>query len=391
MITAKHHGSPAPLTAAATERPWEAESILPEPPSPHTYGYLAGRKLHTCSVEELMEKCAAIQIPEVLLVWTPENPRLLPMTEVPILRPALLSRFRYRMRVSVFYLAAGILSVGMESCIDDTRRRHWPILAVFLVVPALQSVIETLMARRAYEREETPAQERDVAARFGFWLGSQRSPATYVVAAGILLVAVCQMVRGLSSSITAAGLVKNAVRDGQVWRLLTAGTLHANLWHLLGNVAALLALGRMVEVLAHWSRFGLVLLLSILSGSLLSTALLPETTSVGASGGLMGLLGFLLVLGRRLDRGLPPRFARSLVKGVLWVAATGVLAYAFIDNAAHLGGLLAGVGIGLALVPRDGVLPLPAPPITTRIGAAAMTALILVVLVCVAVLLTGRP
>jgi membrane associated rhomboid family serine protease len=185
----------------------------------------------------------------------------------------------------------------------------------------------------------------------------------------------------------AVGLVKDAVRHGQLWRLLTAGALHVNPWHLIGNVAALSALGRMVEVLAHWSRLAIVFLLSILSGSLFSLLLLPEATSVGASGGLMGLLGFLLVLGTRVSNGVPPRFVRSLMGGVLWVAATGIIAYAFIDNAAHLGGLLAGVGLGLVLVPRHARMPLPADPVTAGAGAASMVVLILVVLGSVAVLL----
>lgn len=199
--------------------------------------------------------------------------------------------------------------------------------------------------------------------------------------------ALCELVGGLSQSVMAAGLVKDAVRHGQVWRLLTAGMLHAGVWHLVGNLAALLALGRIVEVLAHWSRFAVVFLLSILCGSLFSMVLLPQTTSVGASGGLMGLLGFLLVLGVRLARGLPPRFARSLIGGVLWVAATGILAHAYIDNAAHLGGFLAGIGLGLVLVPRTGVMPLSAGAGLTRSGFASMASLLLVALACVVLLL----
>ena len=184
------------------------------------------------------------------------------------------------------------------------------------------------------------------------------------------------------------GPVKDAVRHGQVWRLFTAGLLHAGIWHLAGNMAALLALGRMVEILAHWSRLAIVFLVSILAGNLFSLVLLPRTTSIGASGGLMGLLGFLLVLGIRLSRGLPPRFLRSLIGGALWVAATGIIAYALIDNAAHLGGLLAGIGLGLALVPRGGVLPLSAGPQLARAGFAAMAGLALVAVACVVVILT---
>jgi membrane associated rhomboid family serine protease len=130
-----------------------------------------------------------------------------------------------------------------------------------------------------------------------------------------------------------------------------------------------------------------VLLVAMLSGSLFSLVALPETTSVGASGGLMGLLGLLVVAGFRAPRALPPQFGRGMVHGVVWVAATGLTAYAFIDNAAHAGGLLAGVGLGFALVPRDAALPLPAGSAMRTAGAAALAVLTLAWLACGAAIL----
>lgn len=108
------------------------------------------------------------------------------------------------------------------------------------------------------------------------------------------------------------------------------------------------------EVLAGRGRVAIVLLVSFVSGSFLSMVLLPATTSVGASGGRMGLLGFLIVLGIRYKPVLPREFVRSLVKGALWVAVAGLVAHAYIDNAAHAGGFLGGLGVGLGPRPLQG-------------------------------------
>jgi len=378
-----------PAMQSVGEHPWEADTLFPESPDRDSYGFVVGRRPRICSRDELIQRCSRVQVPDIRLVWTPEAPRLLPMTEVPMLQPAMDARFRSAIRLSVFNVAAGLLMAFLVTRSGESAR-VWPLWAVFFLVPAVRSLADTVDARRAFQRrrQQAPPWPPDRVARFAVWISSRRTRATQALVLGIVLVAVCQLARGLGPSVMAAGLVKDAVRHGQVWRLFTAGLLHAGIWHLAGNMAALLALGRMVEILAHWSRLAIVFLVSILAGNLFSLVLLPRTTSIGASGGLMGLLGFLLVLGIRLSRGLPPRFLRSLIGGALWVAATGIIAYALIDNAAHLGGLLAGIGLGLALVPRGGVLPLSAGPQLARAGFAAMAGLALVAVACVVVILT---
>ena len=212
---------------------------------------------------------------------------------------------------------------------------------------------------------------------------------TLAFAIAIAVVAVCQVLSP-RSSIEAAGLVKQAVRDGVLWRMLTAGLLHGAPWHFVGNVLALLALGRAVEVLAHWTRLAVVFLASILTGSAFSLVLLPNATSVGASGGIMGLLGFLVVLSVRQKRTLPDGYTRSLIGGVLWVGITGVAAYAVIDNAAHLGGLLAGLALGWCLVPSDGAVPLAAGTRLRVAGLVSLSVLALTAIACAMILVQTR-
>jgi membrane associated rhomboid family serine protease len=317
--------------------------------------------------------------PSAALAWTPETPRHVPITEIPLLAGAVDSHIRARIRQSVMYivsggiwaLAAGSLSAGLAV-----------LPLVLLVVPAIQSLVESIGARRELRRRQEGRAEWTVdrPARFAYWLATRRATFVVTAAGGVAVVALCQVVGGLQHSVEAAGLVKSAVRGGQWWRLLTGSMLHANAWHFGGNVGALLALGRITEVLAGWSRAALVLLISVLCGSLFSLWLMPNTNSVGLSGGLLGLLGFLIVLGLRYGAVLPAGFMKSLVKGVAWVAVAGFVAYRYIDNAAHAGGLVAGLALGLVLVPTDEWLPLAEPPALRAAGIAAAAILALAAL-----------
>ena len=88
-----------------------------------------------------------------------------------------------------------------------------------------------------------------------------------------------------------------------------------------------------------------------LGGSVLSTMLTPNP-SVGASGGIMGFVGFLAVLALRRRPLLNPGFFRNVMLNLVSAAVFGIIAFAFIDNAAHLGGFLTGAALGALLVPR---------------------------------------
>ena len=90
-------------------------------------------------------------------------------------------------------------------------------------------------------------------------------------------------------------------------------------------------------------------LLSVIGGAVASQLLMPDTASVGASGGILGLVGFLLVVGVRHRGSLPADFAKSIIRSVLFMAALGFLAKDYIDNAAHAGGFLVGCVIALPL------------------------------------------
>ncbi|MCY7345388.1 MAG: rhomboid family intramembrane serine protease [Pyrinomonadaceae bacterium] len=177
---------------------------------------------------------------------------------------------------------------------------------------------------------------------------------TYLLVGLIVAVMLCQLSVGLDESREIAGLQKSDfwVR-GEYWRILTGAALHGSILHIFFNGQALLGLGGLIEHLSNRAHLLIVFVLAIVGGSLCSLYFLPEGNSVGASGGVMGLFGYLAVYAFRRKRQLPPDFLKSLLINIGFIAAFGLIAYQIIDNFAHLGGFAAGAIYGLIQIPRD--------------------------------------
>jgi membrane associated rhomboid family serine protease len=219
------------------------------------------------------------------------------------------------------------------------------------------------------------------ALRFETWLQAQKAPVTRLLLGLIGLVGLAQLLPG--DSLNAAGLVKQAYLHGQWWRLLTAPFLHGHPLHFMMNAAALIYLGRRIEVFARWPHVPLVFLFSACIGGEAS-ARFSAATSVGASGGLMGWLGFLLVFESLHARLVPRSARRRLLAGVLLTGVIGLIGYRFIDNAAHVGGLLAGMLYAIVVFPKSASPSRPNSTIVDRVaGGAALVVLLLATLFAV--------
>lgn len=225
--------------------------------------------------------------------------------------------------------------------------------------------------------------------RFETWLYRQKAPVTRVFLGLITLVGLAQIfsrvkTAGLGSlwslihtwdGVTAAGMVKERYFQGEWWRLFTAPMLHGNVVHFLMNAAALAYLGKRVEVFARWPHLPLVFLFAASVGGE-SSARFVSAPSVGASGGLMGWLGFLMVFETLHKRLVPRRARRRLAAGVMLTALIGLIGYRFIDNAAHVGGLIAGMIYAVIVFPASSSPNRPQSTVIDRIaGSVALAAL----------------
>ncbi len=141
------------------------------------------------------------------------------------------------------------------------------------------------------------------------------------------------------------------VRTGEWWRLVTALFLHIGPRHLLANVATLLVLGPALTAALGAGRFALVYVLAGAAGNALSYLLTPpDVVSAGASGAILGVLGALG--GQRLRFAASARYRGwQVLAALLAYLAIAVGAEPGVDTMAHLGGLAAGLGLGLVVPP----------------------------------------
>lgn len=138
-----------------------------------------------------------------------------------------------------------------------------------------------------------------------------------------------------------------AVRNGEVYRLLTSIFMHGSILHLIFNMYALTIIGKQVETFLGKWKYLLVYLFSGLTGSLLSCAI-TNNYSLGASGAIFGLMGSLLYFGYHYRL-----YLGSVLLGQIIPVIALNLFIGFttpnIDNAAHIGGLVGGLFLSMSL------------------------------------------
>ena len=132
------------------------------------------------------------------------------------------------------------------------------------------------------------------------------------------------------------------VADGEWWRIITAGFLHAGLLHLAFNMYFLWFLGNLMEPEMGKLRFGIIYFVSLLGGSFGALLLSPDAFTVGASGAVFGAMGAAIIAMRA--RGIDPMQSGLGVTLLLNLGITFVIPGISIGG--HLGGLVAGGIVG---------------------------------------------
>jgi membrane associated rhomboid family serine protease len=165
--------------------------------------------------------------------------------------------------------------------------------------------------------------------------------------------------------------VNHLVREQhQWWRLITPMFIHINLLHLMVNMYSLWVVGPYVEKLYGSAKFVVFWIVTGIASMVASylTVLPPDrqvgrlgsflfktmdVPSAGASGALFGLVGVLFVFGIKYRHELPEGFKRAFGTGLIPMIALnlfiGFVGRGLIDNAAHLGGLVAGAFMALVI------------------------------------------
>ena len=177
---------------------------------------------------------------------------------------------------------------------------------------------------------------------------------TVAIMIGIALVFLTQVYVGLSErQAFAAAFDKPAFREGSYWLILTGATVHGGWAHAVMNSYALFSFGRIFEELSNRAHLAIVFVLSALGGGLLSFAFTPDGSSVGASGGIVGLISYLAVYAFRRRRFISYEFRKSLLINIGFILIFGLVLYQVIDNFGHIGGFIAGAVYGFLQIPSD--------------------------------------
>lgn len=373
---------------------WQREHIFPLRPEGAPFGVLTGPGEATTfpTYESLAAHLADHRKPGAV-IWTPDRDRCFPPEEDGRLLATLRTRKAaiadsdwksYRLRALLLSLPALYFIWAVTGSGDNLlRSQSLGIIGVlwtmFAGIPTYEAWRRRGRARRlSADNLEAEAQE----VRFEIWLGRQQIPATKLLLGLLIGVYLVQAIKGIPVSgglipsllfpqemwdeqrslagLAAAGLVKGipgvgtlGYFNGEWWRLLTGPLLHGQLIHLVMNGLGLHFLGRRTEVMAGWPHFILVFLISMIGGGIASAYGLPAQASVGASGGIMGLLGFLLVFERLHSRLVPRQATRRLLAALVFTFIVGYIGYSLIDNWAHGGGLLVGMGYAAIAYPAS--------------------------------------
>lgn len=204
---------------------------------------------------------------------------------------------------------------------------------------------------------------------------------TYVLLGIIVLVQIGAMASGASASGSSFGgselildgaVSRPAIADGEYWRLVTSGFLHAGFLHLAFNGFALYVLGTMLEPAIGRLRFATIYFVSLLAGSFGALLFEPRGLTVGASGAIFGLMGAAVVVMR--NRGINP-----MESGLgVWLGINLLFTFAIpgISIGGHLGGLIGGALAAFVMFDlRDRVRMPPLMPVVLAAGIGVASVL----------------
>jgi len=204
---------------------------------------------------------------------------------------------------------------------------------------------------------------------------------TYILIGIMVLVELGAMASGASASGSSFGgsqlildgaVSRPAIADGEYWRLVTSGFLHAGFLHLAFNAFALYVLGTLLEPAVGRLRFATIFFVSLLAGSFGALLVEPRGLTVGASGAIFGLMGAAIVVMR--NRGINP-----MESGLgVWLGLNLVFTFAIpgISIGGHIGGLIGGALAAFLMFDlRDRIRMPPLMPVALAAGVGVASVL----------------
>lgn len=204
------------------------------------------------------------------------------------------------------------------------------------------------------------------AERFRRWLraGTKTPVSAWLLSANIVMFAVMVLMSGpmtiympsQETLIKLGALSVTTTYGGQEWRMLSSMFLHFGLLHLLFNMYMLWYVGPAVERFFGSLKFLTIYMFAGLGGSISMLFWNPAEVGVGASGAIFGIFGGLLAFFQARKSDFPPGlFKSNMAALVIFLLFTLMVGFVQpnIANSAHLGGLVFGYVVAMAIMPRE--------------------------------------
>jgi rhomboid protease GluP len=180
--------------------------------------------------------------------------------------------------------------------------------------------------------------------------------------------------RNMQAMVYLGAIVHGLLADGEYYRLVAAMFLHGSYLHLFLNMWALYQLGMIFEAMFGSLRFLVSYFVAGITASIVSSIFIPPgVPGVGASGAIFGILGALIVSIKRSPHWRGREWTRILTRQLsIWAGINIIIGFSVpgIDNAAHIGGFVAGLILGLfphrVPPPPPGEMIIDARPIERR-------------------------
>ena len=177
-----------------------------------------------------------------------------------------------------------------------------------------------------------------------FIQNQKNTPVTKFLSISLIAIFLLQELTG-TLLVKSFALFAPLVTSGEWWRLISAGFLHGSIIHLLFNVYILWVIGSQLESIVGKINFVIIYFVSLLGGSFASYLFSPYGSySIGASGAIFGLMGAMLVVGRKRNLDISQITTLVAINVVIGFVLSGI------DWRAHLGGLAAGAFITWVLI-----------------------------------------
>lgn len=176
-------------------------------------------------------------------------------------------------------------------------------------------------------------------------------PTLFIIAINIIIFMITQFEiystpRTINDVLISFGAKYNPlIENGEIWRLLTCAFLHSGFIHIGCNMYSLYIIGPQIQQIYGTKKYLIIYIISCITSSSLSYLMSPNIISVGASGGIFGLMGALLAFAIIERHKVEKKYLSSLLQIIIINLCIG-LSIKNIDNFGHIGGLFGGILTG---------------------------------------------